>query len=166
MAALLLFLALLLAISAMHKLAARERLSVSAARLAGLPAALGPALLLAAATIEGLAAAALLTPSLHRAGAIAAAGLWGLYAAALAARRGAVLDCGCDLVRRERPVGPFAIARAALLAAAALLVAVLPPAALTIEAPFAALALLALYAAAAELAALPFTLRPTQRRPS
>jgi hypothetical protein len=155
MAGLWLFLAALLAISAGHKLAARERLTVATARLAGAPLALGPALLFAAASAEALAAIALLVAPLRSAGALTATAIWMVYALALFARRGQVLDCGCDFVRRERPVGLAAILRPALLAFIALAVAAMPPAALTADAPFAALALLALTFAASELAAIP-----------
>lgn len=166
MAGLWLFLALLLAGSAVHKLVARDRLAMTAARLTATPAALGPALLLAAASFEALAAAALLAAPMRTAGALAAAALWSGYAVALLARRGEVLDCGCDLVRRERPVGNAAIARPALLAGLAAALAALPPAPLTVDAAFAALALLALYLAASELAALPSPAQSHGRRSS
>jgi len=155
MAGLWLFLAVLLATSAGHKLIARERLAVAAARLAGMPLAMGPALLLASASAEVLAALALLAEPLRQAGAIAASALWSLYAVALFARRGQVLDCGCDFVRRERPVAAPAIARPALLAVLALIVASQPVTGFQADAPFAAMALLALYFAASELAAIP-----------
>lgn len=155
MAGLWLFLAALLAISAGHKLIARERLAVAAARLAGMPPAMGPALLLGSASAELLAALALVADPIRQAGAIAATALWSLYAMTLFARRGQVLDCGCDFVRRERPVAIPAIARPALLAGLALVVASQPLTGFQPDAPFAAMALLALYFAASELAALP-----------
>lgn len=155
MAAVALFLALLLAVSAGHKLVERQRLAGVAARLAGAPAQLGPALLLAAAAYEATAALALIVAPLRPGGALAAAALWSGYALALLHHRGERLDCGCDFVRREKPIGTFAIARSALLAALAVAVAVSPAAAWTLDAPFAALALLALWIAASELSALP-----------
>jgi hypothetical protein len=155
MAALGLFLALLLALSAGHKLVARAALAPVAARLAGAAPVLGLPLLLTAAATEALAAMALLVPGLAAVGALGAAGLWSLYAVALWRRRGQALDCGCDLVRRVRPVTPAMAARPLLLASAAVAVALLPAAPFTLETPFAALALLALWLAAAELAALP-----------
>jgi hypothetical protein len=155
MSGLWLFLAALLAVSAGHKLVARDRLSMVAARLAGAPSAIGPALLLAAASAEALAAVALMIAPLRAAGALAAAALWGFYAVALFARRGQVLDCGCDFVRREKPVTSVTAARPALLALFALAVAVTPDQAFAVDAPFAALAMLGLYFAASELAALP-----------
>lgn len=166
MAGLWLFLVLLLAGSAVHKLAARERLALAAARLAGVPLALGSVLLLGAATIEVLAAVAMLASPLRTAGALAAAALWSGYTIALVARRGEVLDCGCDLARREKPVGAVAIGRPALLGALALTIALAPPSTFTFDTPFAALALLALYFAASELAALPPPAQIRSRRTS
>ena len=159
MSGLWLFLAALLAISATHKVIARERLAIVAARLAGSPAALGQPLLLGAACAETLAAVALAADPLRQAGALAAAAIWTGYAVALFARRGQVLDCGCDFVRRERPVSWPAIFRPAVLALMACAVTAIPEPAFALDAPFAALALLALYFAASELAALPFPAR-------
>lgn len=159
MAALTLFLALLLAVSAMHKVTARDRLAPVAARLTGLPPALGLAALLGAAAVEALAALALLVPALRLVGAAIACALWAIYALALLRHRGAVLDCGCDFIRREKPVGAAAIVRPAGLAVLACAVGVLPAGPFTPDAPFAALALLALWFAAAELSALPSSVR-------
>ena len=93
MAGLWLFLAALLAISAGHKVIARDRLAIVSARLAGAPAALGNTLLLGAASAEALAAMALAVSPLRQAGALAAAAIWAGYAAALlcTARAGAGL---------------------------------------------------------------------------
>lgn len=154
MAPLTLFLALLLAVSAGHKLVERARLAPVAARLTGAPAPLGPVLLLAAAAVEALAALSLLAAPAPIGGALAAA-LWTTYALALWRRRGERLDCGCDLVRRERPVGTGTSLRPATLAALALIQLAAPGPVWTAEAPFAALALLALWFAASELSALP-----------
>lgn len=155
MAVLSLFLALLLALSAGHKIVARVELGPVAARLAGVSANLGTTLLFTAATAEGLAALALFLPPLAPAGALAAAAIWTGYTTALWRHRGETLDCGCDLVRRVRPVTAVSAARPAMLVALALLVANAPNGPMTVETPFAALALLALWFAAAELAALP-----------
>jgi len=157
-----LFLAMLLAISAGHKFVARDRLGIAAARLTGTPPALGPALVLAAGSAELLAAVALAVEPLRTAGAIAAGVIWAVYAIALFMRRGQVLDCGCDFVRRERPVGIAAVLRPAGLALLAAMVALMPRGNFALDAPFAALALLALYFAASELAALP---APARRMP-
>ena len=155
MAPLMLFLAAMLFASALHKLLARERLVTVTARLAGttLPAA---ALLLAlSATLEALAALTLLVPALRIGGAGAAAMLWLGYGFALWRQRGKVLDCGCDLVARERPVDALAIGRPLLLAALAIAAALAPEPVWSLDAPFAALALLALWFAAGELHSIP-----------
>lgn len=155
MQALALFLAALLATSALHKLLARERLAAVTARLAGVRLPSGLLLLVVAASVEALAALALAVPALRSGGALAAAALWLAYAAALWRQRGTVLDCGCDLVARDKPVDAFVIARPLLLAVLAGSVALAPPPLWTIDAPFAALALLALWFAAGELHSIP-----------
>jgi uncharacterized membrane protein YphA (DoxX/SURF4 family) len=160
MAALTLFLAALLGASALHKLLARERLSAVTARLAGVALPTGALLLVLAATLEALAALALLVPVLTGGAALAAAALWLGYGAVLRRQHGQVLDCGCDLVARERPVDGFAIARPVLLAGLAFSVALAPASGWTLDAPFAALALLGLWFAAAELHAIPKLTRP------
>lgn len=155
MAALALFLALVLALSAGHKLLERERLGAAAARLAGVDGAIGPALSLAAAAIEGAAALALVLPGLQPLGGAITALLWSVYALALWRRRGMSLDCGCTFATQEKPVDGLTVARAVALAGLALAVAAAPSAPFSIETPFAGLALLALYLASGELAAIP-----------
>ena len=154
MAAVALFLALVLLGAAAHKAVQRERLTHAVARLLGLSAPMAALVLVLAGVLEGLAALALLIPATQTAGAAGAAGLWALYALALLRRRGAVLDCGCDLQRREQPVSTATIARPALLGALAAACALVPGAGWSIETPFAAAALVALWLAASELAAL------------
>ena len=154
-AALAFFLAMVLAISAGHKLIDRRRLAAATARLAGVPAPLGTPLMLSAAACETLAALGLAIPPLRMGGALVAAALWTIYALALLRHRGGPLDCGCDFVRREKPVDTVAIFRPALLAALALVIAFAPAAPMTLDAPFAAMALYALWVAASELSALP-----------
>ncbi|WP_086619848.1 MauE/DoxX family redox-associated membrane protein [Erythrobacter tepidarius] len=163
MAALALFLALVLLGAAVHKALQRERLTHAVARLLGLPAPLAVLVLVLVTVLEGLAALALLIPATLAAGAAGAAMIWALYAVALLRRRGAVLDCGCDFQRREKPVGWLTILRPAVLAALAATCAWVPPAGWTIETPFAASALLALWLAASELAALPAFEQPDRR---
>lgn len=155
MAALVLFCAALLAASALHKALARERLAQAAARLAGVGAVPGQLLLILAGTLELVAAACLLAPPLRVAGAAIAALVWGTYALALARRRGETLDCGCDLAARTKPVGAGQILRAGGLAALAAIVALLPDAPFTLDAPFAAAGFIALYLGASELLAIP-----------
>ena len=161
MAGLPLFLALLLGTSTLHKTLDRQRLGSAAARLAGMPASTGPLLLIAAGVAEGIAALCLLLALLRPAGALLALLLWTLYALLLLGRRGQSLDCGCDLVARERPVGWVQIARPALLASLAALAALLPPTPFTLDAPFAAAGFLALWFGAAEILAIP---RPVWRK--
>ncbi|WP_225010326.1 MauE/DoxX family redox-associated membrane protein [Novosphingobium percolationis] len=155
MTALPLFLALVLGGSALHKALDRQRLASAAARLVGVRPSHGLLLLVAAAGVEAIAALCLLAPALRSTGGLLAAGLWVLYGLALARRRGETLDCGCDLVARERPVATWQIVRAFALAALALLVSALPAAGFGLDAPFAAAAFLALYLAASELSAIP-----------
>lgn len=155
MAALALFCAALLAASALHKALARERLAAATARLAGVGALPAQLLLILAGTLELAAAACLLAQPLRVAGAVMAVLVWGTYALALARRRGETLDCGCDLAARSKPVSTALVLRAAGLALLAVLVAVLPEAPFTLDAPFAAAGLLALYLGASELLAIP-----------
>lgn len=159
MAAITLFLALMLLVSAAHKLIDRPRLALAAARLAGTGPGQGALLLAVSGALEGVAALALLIPQAHAAGVALAVLVWGAYGLALFRHRGQALDCGCDLVAREKPVGAFVIARPFVLAALACLTLAVPGAGgltgWTPDAPFAALALLALTFAGAELAGLP-----------
>lgn len=155
MSALALFLALVLAVSAAHKLVARARLAAAAARLVGVSPTLGTPLLLAVAASEAMAAFAIVVAPLRTGGAIAAASIWCAYGLALLVRRGEVLDCGCDLSARKKPVGAISILRPFLLAALAMPVIVTTPSAWPVDAPFAAAALLALWFAASELFAFP-----------
>jgi Methylamine utilisation protein MauE len=153
-----LFLALVLGTAAVHKLVAQPRVAAAAAALVGTGRAPGQVLALAAATLEALAAIALLLPATRVLGAGLAMALWSAYGAALvlAHRRGGAADCGCSFGAAPKPVDTFALLRAPLLVLLATLVALAPAIApFSVEAPFAALALFALYFAAGELAALP-----------
>jgi uncharacterized membrane protein YphA (DoxX/SURF4 family) len=155
MAALTLFLALLLGASALHKALDHRRLAIAAARLAGVTGQAGPLLLIVASVAETMAALCLLVPPLRLAGAGIAVLLWLAYALLLLRRRGEALDCGCDLVARERPVGLSQIARPVLLLLLALVVALAPQGPFTLDTPFAAIGFLALWFGAAELLAIP-----------
>lgn len=154
MAAVALFLALVLAISAIHKVIARQRLAIVAMRLAGVSPALGLPLVMTTAVVEALSALALLIPALQQGGTLAAVVLWLVYAAALWRKRGQTLDCGCDFTSRERPVTLASVLRPTLLGGLALGVAILPVQTWSLDTPFAALTLLALWFAAGELASL------------
>lgn len=151
MAELSLFLALVLAMAAGHKLLDRERLAASAVALTGAPVALGASISLAAAAYEAATALALLLPATRPAGAMLAAILWAAYGFALWRRLGMALDCGCNFAQRAKPVDPFAVARAFGLAALAVAVVLAPALPLTILSPFAALGFLALYLALGEV---------------
>lgn len=155
MAALALFCAALLAASALHKAMTRERLVAATARLAGVGPVPALLLLILAGTLELVAAACLLAPPLRVAGAVIAALVWSTYALALARRRGETLDCGCDLAARSKPVTTALVLRPAALAVLAGIVALLPEAPFTLDAPFAAAGFLALYLGASELLAIP-----------
>ena len=152
MAALVLFLALVLLVAAAHKAIARERMAAAAARLTGSTPSIGSLAAWAAAGVEIAAGLALLMPPTRMLGGVIAALLWLGYAALLARRRGESLDCGCSFGSRENPVGVFEIGRAVFLALLGTVVALLPAATFTPEAPFAALAMFALLTASATLA--------------
>ena len=155
MIALVLFCAALLAASALHKALARTRLAEATARLASVGAVPAQLLLILAGTLELVAAACLLAPPLRFVGGGIAALVWGSYAIARARRRGETLDCGCDLAVRSKPITTALVLRAATLAALAVLVALLPDTPFTLDAPFAAAGMLALYLGASELLAIP-----------
>lgn len=155
MAALVLFCAALLTASALHKVTERERLAGAATRLAGVGAVQGQLLLILAGTLELVAAACLIAAPLRVIGALIAVLVWSTYALALARRRGESLDCGCDLAARTKPVTAALVLRAGGLAALAAGIALFPAAPFTLDAPFAATGLLALYLGAGELIAIP-----------
>lgn len=152
MAALALFLALVLFVAAAHKALARARMAAAAARLTGLLMPIASLAAWVAAGVELAAGLALLMPTTQVIGGLIAASLWLAYALLLALRWGQSLDCGCSFGTREKPVGAFEVGRAILLALLGVVVALLPSEALTPEAPFAALALFALLMASAALA--------------
>ena len=155
MASLYLFLAMVLGASALHKAVDLQRLGTAAARLAGAAEPMGPLLLIAAGVTEMTAALCLLIEPLRLAGATVAMLLWALYALLLLRRRGQSLDCGCDLVAREREIGWVHIFRPLMLAILAVPVTLLPDPVFTLDAPFAAAGFLALWFGAAELLAIP-----------
>jgi hypothetical protein len=120
-----LFLALLLCVSALHKLLWRTRAQRAVAELSGLGwrgAGLG---LIAATTAEIAAAGWMLAQSTAQ-GALLAAVIWSGYFALIAralfaGRR--EIDCGCSFGATHRPLGAFQLWRAATLAALAVLLA-------------------------------------------
>jgi uncharacterized membrane protein YphA (DoxX/SURF4 family) len=152
MAAIALFLALVLLVAAAHKAIAHDRMAAAAARLTGSPSSMGSPAAWAAAALELLAGMAMLMPATRTVGGLLAAILWLGYAVLLARHWGQSLDCGCSFGSREKPVGAFETGRALLLALLGIVVALLPAGAITPEAPFAALGLFALLTASATLA--------------
>jgi hypothetical protein len=162
-----LFLAIVLAVAAGHKLTERARLARATAGLLRLPPAIAAPATMAAAAIEFAAALALLFPASRPAGALLAALLWTGYGAVLLAarRRGdGAIDCGCDFGARRHGIGRFAIARAFALAFAAALLGLFPAGGgVDIQSIFAALAFVALLFAAGELANLPTPRRSVSR---
>lgn len=154
-----LFLALVLAAAAVHKLVARDRLTMATGRLLRLDAPLAGVAMLAAAAIEAAAAIALVLTPARPIGALLAAALWSSYGVALLAarRRGeSAFDCGCGFAVQRKPIDSFTMARPFGLVLLALFVASAPGApAPLVEPVFAALALYALFLAAGEIAALP-----------
>jgi hypothetical protein len=162
MAAPAIFLAGVLAVSAAHKALAPIRLAEAASRLTKLPAPIGQLLLVLTGGVEAVAALCLVFPATMAVGAMMAATLWSTYALALWRRHGEVLDCGCDLIARPRPVGLGQILRPAVLAGVAVLVSALPMAVRTPlpETLLAAVGFFTLYLGASEILAIP---RPAWR---
>ena len=167
MHAMALFLSLILASAAVHKLVAVNRLAAATARLLRVSLPIGRTLSLAAAAVELGAALALLVNSLRPTGALLAAALWASYAFALldARIRGeTAFDCGCSFGTKTHNIDRFAVFRAFGLTGLAISLALIPvsgpPSG---EAVFAAFAFLSLYAAAGEIAALPSLRRSPTR---
>ncbi len=153
------FLAVLLLASAAHKALGWGRTRTVVQNFAGVPHSLASAAAVAACTIEGLAGLLLILPDYRRAGAALATAILGLYLAlivrAVAQHRGAA-DCGCSFGAGTRRLGMFEIMRnTVLLAAALLLIACADGVAPRVPSQLlAACALLALYGAVDQLAAL------------
>lgn len=154
MAAIAIFLALVLGSSAIHKLVDRDRLVAATGRLLRVNDALALPAMLTAAAIEAAAAIALLLPSARIIGAVLAGGLWLVYGAALL-RTDNAADCGCSFGAHRRGIDPFTRVRPVALAALAAVVALMPASlgGYDVVTPFAGLALFAIYLAAAEIAA-------------
>jgi hypothetical protein len=125
-------LALLFAVSALHKLRDPEAFRAALEDYRLLPASLGRAAAAALPPAEALTAAALAAggPGALRAlGPLLAAALLALYSGAIAlnlARGRRQLDCGCLGPSLRQPLSPALLARNALLAAAALACLLVP----------------------------------------
>ena|SRR5271165_3160192 len=120
-----LFLALLLCVSALHKILWRSRTQHAVAELSGLGRRGAGVALFAAAAAEFAAAGWTLAQSAAQ-GALLAALIWSGYfaliaRAVLAGRR--EIDCGCSFGATHRPLGAFHLWRAATLVALAGLLA-------------------------------------------
>ncbi len=155
-----LFLALVLAGAAIHKLIDGDRLAGATGRLLGLNPPLARTAMLAAAALEGAAALALFPPASRPLGAAIAALVWLAYGIALSAarRRGeSAMDCGCSFAAHRGGIDGFTLLRPFALTLLALAVMLAPAGGpgFAVEPLFAALALYALFFAAGELAALP-----------
>lgn len=157
------FLAIVLAISAVHKLVRPDRISLAMAKLSGIPVGVASTAVFGVAALEFLAATALLFAQSRAIGATFAALIWFAYGIALLRKFGTSLDCGCDFSTREKPIGAFDILRAFGLSLLAVLVTLMPATTATIITPFAIFGFLALYLAMGELAAIP---KPKERRAS
>jgi hypothetical protein len=155
------FLAALLAASAVHKALRWRRARVAVGQLAGMPESLTAAALAAALAIELSAAALLLDPGRRAAGATLAALLWAGYLllivrAIVQDRRD--VDCGCSFAPAARPLGALQTARGAVLTALAVLAAWVSAAVGSVPEQgsqvLGAIALLALYGALDQVLAL------------
>jgi hypothetical protein len=155
------FLALLLALSAVHKALRWSHTRAVVHEFGGVPRAAAGAAAAGALLAEMLAAALLLVPAWRASGALLAALLWGAYLALMLhrLRKGRRdVDCGCSFGTARHALGAFAVVRNAVLVACAVLVGVSaaggaePVAASQV---LAAAAFLALYAALDQLQSLP-----------
>ena len=116
------FLAVLLIVSAAHKVLDRRRMAGSVRALAGIGGGLSVAALGCAALAEFAAGIALILPATRLIGAVAAAVIWSGYLRLIlrAVDEGrADIDCGCTFGRRSAPLGMFDAARNLTLVALA-----------------------------------------------
>jgi uncharacterized membrane protein YphA (DoxX/SURF4 family) len=155
------FQALLLTVSAVHKSVRWSRSKSVVRQFAGVPRPLATAALSAVIVGELGAGVSLIVPAYRPAGAMLAALLWTLYLALivraiLQGRRD--VDCGCSFGPTARPLGSFHVARNAVLAGLALLIAWVSASSGSVSAQVSqvlgAIALLALYGACDQVMAL------------
>ena len=126
MAQLAVFEALLLVASAVHKAVRWSRSQEVVRHFAGVPASWAASALGAVIAAELLAGALLIVPTYRATGAMSAAVIWTCYLllivrAILQDRRD--VDCGCSFGPTARPLGAFQVARNAVLAGVAMLIA-------------------------------------------
>jgi hypothetical protein len=120
------FQALLLALSAVHKSVRWARSKSVVQQFAGVPRPLATAALSAVIMGELVAGVSLIVPAYRPMGALLAALLWTVYLALifraiLQGRRD--VDCGCSFGSTARPLGSFHVARNAVLAGLAMMIA-------------------------------------------
>jgi hypothetical protein len=126
MAQLAIFQALLLAASAVHKAVRWPHSQGVVRQFAGVPGSLAAPALGTAIAAELVAGVLLLVPTYRAVGAMSAAVIWSGYLllivrAIVQDRRD--VDCGCSFGPTSRPLGAFQVARNAVLAGVAMLIA-------------------------------------------
>ena len=154
------FLAVLLPVSALHKLIGRRRAQAVVREFAGVPPQLAPFAIVVIAGTELLASLLLLT-SYRAAGGVLAVLISGGYLLLIVraiARGRRDVDCGCSFGAAHRPLGAYQVARNAAVTGVAVLVAAGSAASATVPVGasqiLAAFALFALYLALDQVMAL------------
>jgi hypothetical protein len=153
------FLAVLLPVSALHKLIGRRRAQAVAREFAGVPPRLAPFAIVVIAGTELFASLLLLT-SYRAAGGVLAVLISGGYLLLIVraiARGRRDVDCGCSFGAAHRPLGAYQVARNAAVTGVAVLVAAGSAASATVPGAsqiLAAFALFALYLALDQVMAL------------
>jgi hypothetical protein len=120
------FQTLLLAASAVHKGVKWSYSKGVVQQFIGVPRSAAASALVAAISLELIAAALLVVPGYRAAGAALAALIWAVYLAFIfraILRNRRDIDCGCSFGPTSRPLGAFQLARNALLAGVALFIA-------------------------------------------
>jgi hypothetical protein len=154
------FLAVLLPVSALHKLIGRRRAQAVVREFAGVPPRLAPFAIVVVAGTELFASLLLLT-SYRAAGGVLAVLISGGYLLLIVraiARGRRDVDCGCSFGAAHRPLGAYQVARNAAVTGVAVLVAAGSAASATVPVGasqiLAAFALFALYLALDQVMAL------------
>ena len=155
------FLAVLLPVSALHKLIGRRRAQAVVREFAGVPPRLAPFAIVVVAGTELFASLLLLLTSYRAAGGVLAVLISGGYLLLIVraiARGRRDVDCGCSFGAAHRPLGAYQVARNAAVTGVAVLVAAGSAASATVPVGasqiLAAFALFALYLALDQVMAL------------
>jgi methylamine utilization protein MauE len=154
------FLAVLLPVSALHKLIGRRRAQAVVREFAGVPPRLAPFAIVVIAGTELFASLLLLTPYRAAGGVLAVliSGGYLLLIVRAIARGRRDVDCGCSFGAAHRPLGAYQVARNAAVTGVAVLVAAGSAASATVPVGasqiLAAFALFALYLALDQVMAL------------